>query len=103
MVNNPADAWEAAEDIGVPVVVKPQDGNQGKGVIVNLTTESQVRTAYAEAFKVSDEVLVERYLLGQDHRILVVGNKLIAAARREPPMVIGDGVHTCLLYTSRCV
>ena len=93
-VDNADDAWAAAQEIGAAVVVKPQDGNQGKGVIVNLTTESQVRTAYAEAFKVSDEVLVERYLLGQDHRILVVGNKLIAAARREPPMVIGDGVHT---------
>ena len=93
-VDNADDAWAAAQEIGAAVVVKPQDGNQGKGVTVNLTTESQVRTAYAEAFKISDEVLVERYLHGQDHRVLVVGNRLVAAARREPPMVIGDGVHT---------
>ncbi len=93
-VDNAADAWAAACEIGGAVVVKPQDGNQGKGVTVNLTTREQVETAYAAAFKVSDEVLVERYLPGQDHRMLVIGNKLVAAARREPPMVIGDGVHT---------
>ena len=97
-VANAADAWAAACEIGIedghPVVVKPQDGNQGKGVTVNLTTREQVEAAYASAFKVSDAVLVERFLPGQDHRILVVGNKLVAAARREPPMVIGDGVRS---------
>lgn len=93
-VDDAADAWAAAQEIGVPVVVKPQDGNQGKGVAVNLTTREQVEAAYAVAYKISDEVLVERFLPGQDYRLLVIGNKLIAAARREPPMVIGDGVHT---------
>jgi cyanophycin synthetase len=93
-VASAADAWAAALEIGGAVVVKPQDGNQGKGVAVNLTTREQVEAAYAVAFKISDEVLVERYLPGQDYRMLVIGNKLIAAARREPPMVIGDGVHT---------
>ena len=93
-VDNAEDAWAAACEIGVPVVVKPQDGNQGKGVTVNLKTREQIEAAYASAFRISDEVLVERYLPGQDHRILVVGDKLVAAARREPPMVIGDGVHT---------
>ena len=88
------DAWAAACEIGGAVVVKPQDGNQGKGVTVNLSTREQVITAYAEALKISDDVLVERYLTGQDHRMLVVGNKLIAAARREPPLVIGDGVRS---------
>ena len=97
-VNDAADAWAAACEIGITsggaVVVKPQDGNQGKGVAVNLTTREQVETAYAIAAKISDEVLVERFLSGQDYRMLVVGNKLVAAARREPPMVIGDGEHT---------
>ena len=93
-VSSAEDAWAAAREIGSAVVVKPQDGNQGKGVTVNLLSEKQVKTAYAEAFKISDEVLVERYIVGQDHRILVVGNKLIAAARREPPMVIGDGIQS---------
>jgi cyanophycin synthetase len=93
-VDNAADAWAAALEIGSSVVIKPQDGNQGKGVAVNLTTREQVEAAYEVAFQISDEVLVERYLPGYDYRILVVGNKLVAAARREPPLVIGDGVHS---------
>lgn len=92
------DAWAAAceigSDSGGAVVVKPKDGNQGKGVAVDLTTKEQVQAAYAVALKISDEVMVEQYLPGYDYRMLVVGNKLVAAARREPPMVIGDGVHT---------
>jgi cyanophycin synthetase len=91
---NAEDAWAAACEIGGPVVVKPQDGNQGKGVAVNLITREQVETAYAVAVQVSDEVLVERYIPGHDYRMLVIGNKLIAAARREPPQVIGDGVRS---------
>ncbi len=97
-VKDADDAWAAACEIGiengVAIVVKPQDGNQGKGVAVNLTTREQVLAAYAVAFKISDDVLVERCISGQDHRFLVVGDKLVAAARREPPMVLGDGVHT---------
>ncbi|MCM8593904.1 cyanophycin synthetase [Accumulibacter sp.] len=88
------DAWAAACEIGCPVVVKPQDGNQGKGVAVNLSTREEIEAAYALAFEVSDEVLVERYLPGHDYRLLVVGDKLIAAARRDPPLVVGDGVHS---------
>jgi cyanophycin synthetase len=96
-VDDAEDAWRAARELigsGGAVVVKPQDGNQGKGVTVNLTTREQVIAAYATAHKISDEVLVERYLSGQDHRLLVVGNKLVAAARREPPLVVGDGMHS---------
>ena len=93
-VSSAEDAWAAACEIGGAVVVKPQDGNQGKGVTVNLTTREQVVTAYETALKISDEVLVERYLQGQDHRMLVIGDKLVAAARREPPMVVGDGIQT---------
>ncbi|WP_300454116.1 cyanophycin synthetase [Accumulibacter sp.] len=93
-VHSAEDAWAAACEIGGPVVVKPQDGNQGKGVAVNLSTREQIEAAYAIAFEVSDEVLVERYLPGHDYRLLVVGKQLIAAARRDPPLVIGDGLHT---------
>lgn len=85
-VDDAADAWAAACEIGIEggyaVVVKPQDGNQGKGVAVNLTTRAQVEAAYAVAVKISDEVLVERYLPGQDYRILVIGNKLVASIRQ---------------------
>ncbi len=93
-VNNAEDAWAAAGEIGGAVVVKPRDGNQGKGVTVNLTTREQVEAAYEVAVKISDEVIVERYLPGYDYRMLVIGNKLVAAARREPPLVIGNGVHS---------
>ncbi|PTR16920.1 cyanophycin synthetase [Nitrosospira sp. Nsp2] len=93
-VANAADAWAAACEIGGPVVVKPRDGNQGRGVGVNLITQAQVEAAYALAAEISGEVLVERYIPGCDFRMLVVGNKLVAAARRDPPQVIGDGVHS---------
>ena len=88
------DAWKVAEEVGLPVVVKPQDGNQGKGVTVNITTRAQLEAAYATSQKYSDEVMVERFLPGHDFRLLVVGHQLVAAARREPPQVLGDGVHT---------
>ncbi len=93
-VNSASDAWLAACEIGVPVVVKPQDSNQGKGVAVNLVTQQQVESAYAIAAGFSSCILVERYIPGNDYRMLVVGNKMIAAARRDPPQVIGDGIHS---------
>ena len=86
------DAWAAAREIGFPVVVKPRDGNQGKGISVNLTSEEQVRQAYRVAIEFRDDILVEKYLPGHDYRLLVIGDKLIAAARRDPPLVIGDGI-----------
>ena len=88
------DAWVAAQAIGTPVVVKPRDGNQGKGVTVNISTREEIEAAFHNAAKFRDEVMVERFLPGSDYRLLVVGDKLVAAARREPPLVIGDGRHT---------
>ncbi len=93
-VDDEDDAWKAAQEIGLPVVVKPQDGNQGKGISVNLTSEEQVRKAYQVAVSFFDDIMVEKYLPGHDWRVLVIGDKLIAAARRDPPLVIGDGKHT---------
>ena len=93
-VTDADDAWQAALEIGLPVVVKPLDGNQGKGVTVNITTETQLRAAYAVATEFRERILVERYMPGNDFRLLVVGDKLVAAARRDPPKVVGDGVHT---------
>lgn len=87
------EAWEVAQDIGLPVVVKPQDGNQGRGVALNLTTEDQVRVAYRAAREESSKVLVEQYITGGDYRLLVINGKLVAAARREPAKIVGDGVH----------
>ena len=91
--SNPDDAWAAALEIGLPVVLKPQDGNQGKGVTVNITTREQLDMAWRAAAE-HGEVLVERFLPGCDFRLLVVGSKLVAASRREPPQVVGDGRHT---------
>ncbi|MCZ7655793.1 MAG: ATP-grasp domain-containing protein [Rhodocyclaceae bacterium] len=88
------DAWSAMQEIGSAVVVKPRDGNQGKGVTVNIVTREHLIIAYKAAREISEEVLVERFVPGHDFRMLVVGNQLVAAARREPPHVLGDGVHT---------
>ena len=93
-VSDADDAWEAACDIGVPVVVKPQDGNQGRGVATNLTTHEQVVAAYRAALAEGKQVIVEKFAPGHDYRVLVVGGKVVAAARREPAQVLGDGIHT---------
>jgi cyanophycin synthetase len=85
------DAWRAAEELGPPVVVKPQFGNHGRGVATNLTTREQVFQAYAAASAESSHIVVERYAPGSDYRLLVIGGKLVAAALREPAHVIGDG------------
>lgn len=94
VVSSAADAWVAAQEIGLPVVVKPRDGNQGRGVVVNISNEEQLHRAYASAREESRDVMVERFMPGFDFRVLVVGNQVVAAARRDPPMVIGDGVST---------
>ena len=94
VVDNADDAWKVAQELGGAVVLKPKDGNQGKGVAVNMQTEAQVRAAFAVAENYGSEIIVERYLPGSDFRLLVVGDKLVAAARRDPPQVIGDGTHT---------
>ncbi|MEO5606805.1 MAG: cyanophycin synthetase [Polaromonas sp.] len=87
------DAWRAAGEIGLPVVVKPQDGNQGKGVTVNILTREHLEIAYRAAAEYG-EVMIEKFLPGCDFRLLVVGSKLVAASRREPPQVVGDGQHS---------
>ena len=92
-VSSPYDAWVAANEIGLPVVVKPLDGNQGKGVTVNVATREHMDVAYRAAEEIGS-VMVESYLPGNDFRLLVVGDRLVAAARRDPPHVIGDGVLT---------
>jgi cyanophycin synthetase len=93
-VKDVEDAWAAACEIGGPVVVKPRDGNQGKGVAANIESRESVTAAYAAAREISEAVMVEQYLSGHDFRLLVIGGRLIAASRRDPPLVIGDGEHT---------
>ncbi len=93
-VTSADDAWAALCEIAAPVVVKPLDGNQGKGVTVNIVSREDLDRAYAAASEISSEILVERFIPGSDFRLLVVGERVVAAARREPPQVIGDGVHS---------
>lgn len=93
-VDSAEDAWTAAQEITGPVVVKPQFGNHGRGVTTNLTTREQVMAAYDAAVAHGQSIVVERFAPGDDYRLLVVGGKLVAAARREPAHVIGDGKHT---------
>lgn len=91
VVDSPEDAWEAAEDIGVPVVVKPSDGNHGRGVSAELMTREEVESAYAIALREGSEVMVERFVRGSEHRLLVVAGRLAAATRGEIVSVTGDG------------
>jgi cyanophycin synthetase len=86
-------AWDEAQDIGLPVVLKPVDGNHGRGVTLNLMNETDVKAAYAIAAEAGDSsaVLVERYITGNEHRLLVVGQKVVAAAKGESLWVTGDG------------
>ena len=93
-VESADDAWEAAESIGLPVVVKPSDGNHARGVSLNLKTEQEVRDAFVAAEKEGSEVLVERFLPGHEHRLLVVGGKVVAATRGEITRISGDGKST---------
>jgi cyanophycin synthetase len=96
MIYSDRQAVKAAQRIGFPVVLKPLNANHGRGVSINLMTDDDVITAFAEAQKhgTSRAVLVESFITGYDHRMLVVNNELVAVAKRVPGHVIGDGAHT---------
>lgn len=91
IVDNIEDAWEAAEDIGLPVVVKPSDGNHGRGVSTDLKTRSDIEAAFQLADEEGSAVIVERFVAGNEHRLLVIGGRVVAAARGETASVTGDG------------
>ncbi|MEO8902177.1 MAG: cyanophycin synthetase [Polyangiaceae bacterium] len=95
-VSNAEDAWLAAQEIGLPVVVKPQSGNKGRGVSIQLESRQAVLTAFAIAEKefVASRVVVERCIPGRQHRVLVVRDKAVATSGGQPQTLTGDGVHT---------
>ena len=94
VVHSPEEAWEAAEDIGLPVVVKPSDGNHGRGVTLDLRKKEDIEAAYHVAYPEGSDVMVERFIPGDEHRLLVVGGKLVAAARGEVVSITGNGRST---------
>ena len=87
-------AAEAAADIGFPVVVKPYNANHGRGISIHLTDEAQVRSAFHVAREHSRSVIIEQFVTGLDHRMLVINGGLVAVSQRLPGNVVGDGTHT---------
>src|SRR5690554_565744 len=85
---------EACRYVGYPLVVKPVDGNHGRGITVNIQNYEDALVAFHAAKEVSRTVIVEKFIVGEDYRLLVINNKLVAAAKRTPAHVIGDGKHT---------
>ena len=94
MVRSSRDAKRAAERIGFPVVLKPLAGNHGRGVSINLKTPEEVEVAFDKAREHGRNVIVESFLEGHDHRILVVNGELVAASKRVPGHVVGNGKQT---------
>ncbi|CAN5902923.1 cyanophycin synthetase [soil metagenome] len=82
---------EAIEELGFPLAIKPLNGNHGRGITTNITSKDQALNAFLHANKISGNVIVERFITGQDYRFLVVNYKLVAVAKRTPAMVMGDG------------
>ena len=92
--DDPDDAWDAAQSIATPVVVKPLDANHGRGVFIDLLSETQVRNSFGYALEEGGGVVVEKFVPGTDHRLLVVGSRMIAASKGYPAIVVGNGTHT---------
>ncbi len=94
LVRSADEAVAAADRMGYPVVVKPLDANHGRGVALNLTSADHVRSGFAQANQHSRSVIVETFVTGYDHRMLVVNGQLVAVSKRVPGHVVGDGTHT---------
>jgi cyanophycin synthetase len=94
LVQEVEEAVEAAEAVGYPVVVKPFNANHGRGITIHVTTAEDVRAAFAVAREHSRSVIVESFITGDDHRMLVIDGALVAVSRRVPGHVVGDGVRT---------
>jgi cyanophycin synthetase len=85
----------AISDVGgYPIVIKPLDGNHGRGITIDIRNWEEAEAAYDAAREVSRSIIVERYYTGRDHRVLVVDGKVVAVAERIPAHVVGDGMST---------
>ena len=94
LVSDAQDACRAAGELHSPVVVKPLNGNHGRAVFIGLTRPEEIVSAFDQAAVEGDGVLVERSISGAEHRLLVVGDQLVAATRGDPVFVVGDGQRT---------
>lgn len=94
MIYDEQDLQDAIDEISFPVVIKPLDGNHGRGITTNIGNYEQALTAFNIAKKVSKYIIVEKFLRGFDFRFLLVNYKLVAVAKRTPAMVVGNGQST---------
>ena len=94
LVADANEACQVANELGGPVVVKPINGNHGRAVFIGLTRREEIAGAYAAAEVEGDGVLVERCVSGSEHRLLVVGESVVAATRGDPLFILGDGTHS---------
>jgi cyanophycin synthetase len=91
LVTAQTDALKAAQKLGGPVVLKPYNGNHGRGITINIRGDDEIREAFQAAQAHSNSVIVETFQEGDDHRLLVINGELVAATRRTPGHVVGDG------------
>jgi cyanophycin synthetase len=94
LVKEEGELFNLIREIGFPLVVKPVNGNHGRNVTTNIRSYHELVDSFKLARKVSEQVVVEKFIAGEDHRMLVVNYKFVAAAKRTPPSIIGDGVST---------
>ena len=93
-ISSAAGVDEAIRKVGFPLVFKPLDGNHGRGISINIKEREEAIAAYEHAAKISRKVIVEKFVTGYDFRVLVIDNKMVAAALRDPAHVMGDGHST---------
>jgi cyanophycin synthetase len=94
IIRNETQLDDACKRVGFPLVVKPIDGNHGRGITVNIQTIEEALTAFHAAKKVSNSIIIERFITGVDYRLLVINHRFVAAALRTPAHVVGDGTST---------
>jgi cyanophycin synthetase len=87
---------QTIKNLGFPIVIKPLDGNHGKGATINITDLQEARSAFMHAKEYGEQVIVEKFIVGSDFRILVVNHKVVAAAKRIPAHVIGNGINSIM-------
>jgi cyanophycin synthetase len=94
IITNPKALDEAVNKLGYPLVIKPLNGNHGRGITTNINSKEQAVNALIQAKRISDGVIIEKYINGDDYRFLVINYKLAAVSKRTPAMVTGDGRST---------